>query len=503
MQAKGTTLNPHEGSLRILIDTNIFIAAESVSTCLHPRWQEATRLYRHATELGHTVCVGSGIVADLARHKDPVHRSDRFHQLQRYYRLDPIEVPEGFQKAAGYPPHINAQSRVDLSLLLAIDRGAAHWLVTNDLGILFHATKLGIEEKVLTLTDALEILSLQLRRPIRIPAVEELKGYRINPDDPIFDSFPDEYDMKNWLRNKVGREGRPCLVMHQSEQPLDAIAILKREEHAKWNLPGRVLKICTFKVAEHARGVKRGELLLWSIFQHARANDFDSVFVEVFESEEAVISLFESFGFGRAGTTKRPNELVLSKTLTPPNITSEDFEPLEYNIRYGPGAISPKRWFAVPIIPQWHSSLFPTAEPSDQLTLFDEVTGHGNAIRKAYICNSNTKLLRAGDALLFVRTHESSMANVVGVVEDTIRSTSPIEIMSFTGRRTVYTPDEIDAMCRQNEILAIRFRLDRVLEQPLPTETLIRNKVFERTPMSIQRISNETGIKWINQLALK
>lgn len=486
--------------LRILLDTNIFIAAESDSHPPHVNADAAKRLYSSATQLGHTLCLGSGIRDDIARHRDENHKQKRRLQLARYHVLNPIEVPLGFQAKAGYPPRINEASRVDLTLLLALDRGAAQWLVTEDLRILPHARALGLEDRVFTLSDALDVLDLQQLRPISVPAIHTVAGYELDRDDPIFNDFAAEYNIRTWLREKVAAEERPCLIMRGPEGGLDAVVILKDESDDTWDLPGRVLKICTFKVAERARGVKRGELLLWAIFEHARANGFTSVFVEAFEHEHEVIQLFGSFGFMRIAGTRREGEVVLAKRLHPVGSSGRIESPLEFNVAYGPGALQLDRVFLVPIVPRWHRSLFPVADDSRQLSLYEGLSDHGNAIRKAYLCKSNSRQLGAGDTLLFLRTRTEQMVNVVGVVEDTLRSSDPTEVLAFTGRRTVYTPNEIDGMCRNRAVLAVRFRLDRVLDTPIAANELVQRRVMARSPQSIQQVRDGGALLWLKDV---
>ncbi|TCI98928.1 GNAT family N-acetyltransferase [Aeromicrobium sp. IC_218] len=486
-------------SLRILIDTNIFIAAESEATKLHVNAVNATALYRLATELRHTLCVGSGTLEDIARHHDEAHRAKRRQQLQRYHIFDSVDIPPGLQAKAGYPPRINAQSRVDLSLLLLLDRGAAQWLVTEDQRILPHARALQLEDRVFSLSDSLDVLSRQRHQPVNVPAVTEIKGYQLDRDDPIFDEFADEYDIRAWLKNKVAPEARVCLVMQDPGESLDAVVILKEETETSGGLPGKVLKICTFKVSPHARGVKRGELLLWAVFEHARTNAYDSMFIEVFSREVALIELFEAFGFTKLDTTDREDELVLGKRLQPAS-RPDGLDPLGYAIEFGPGAIAPTRWFIVPIIPKWHRSLFPVADDSGQFALYDGMTDQGNAIRKAYVCHSPSKQLRPGDTLLFLRTRQNQMANVIGVVEETTRSSDPTRVLEFTGRRTVYTPAEIADMCSKGEVLAIRFRLDRVLDTPISSDELRERGVMARSPMSVQLVSDEGAVEWLETL---
>lgn len=485
--------------LRILIDTNILIAAESAADAPHPNSQRASTLYRIATALGHTLCLAAGVREDLARHQDSTHRRTREHQLQRYHVLNRIDMPPDFQKLAGYPPRINEQSRVDLSLLLALQRGAAQWLVTEDQRIIPHARELGLADRVFNLADALDVLRRQQAQPVLIPSVEQIAGYELDPNDPIFGDFSAEYDIRRWLHDKVAKEARPCLVMRQVASPLDAVVILNDEKQQTWSLEGRVLKICTFKVADHARGLKRGEMLLWSIFEHARLNAYDAIFVEAFEDEFELLDMFGSFGFTKLEPTLRAGEFAYGKRLRPPQSASQ-LDGLSHHVAFGPPALLVDRIFLVPIIPLWHSQLFPVADTSGQLSLMGELTDPGNAIRKAYLCHGKISTLAPGDTLLFFRTRQDQMLNVIGVVEETLRSADPATVLGFTGRRTVYTPNEVSTMCARSPVLAIRFRLDRVLDTPVSMGELIARGVMARSPQTVQQVKDPGAIGWLRNL---
>lgn len=482
--------------LRILLDTNVVIAAESDEHPRHPRAGQAAELLSLSARLGHVVCVASTIRDDFARHAEAAHRVRRDWQLQRYHVLDPIAVPSGFRERAGYPPSVGPSGQVDMTLLLALERRAAQWLVTDDQGIHDHARTLGLSDRTFTLADAIDVLARQLAQPIAVPAVREVKGFQLDTDDPIFDDFDPSYDVRRWVQTKVAPEHRPCLVIGEPGH-LDSLVVLNEERYQAWGLPGKVLKVCTFKVAPQARGIKRGELLLWAVFQYARANAYDSIFIEVFDRELVLIAMLEAFGFHKiAVTTARPGELVYGKLLRAEGRRA--LSPLRHHITYGPGALAAERIFLVPIIPQWHASLLPAAE--EQLELMPGLTDQGNAIRKAYLSKTNSRLLAPGDVLLFLRTHEARQVRAVGVVEETAVSSDPVEVLEFTGRRTVYTPREVSEMCSERPVLAIRFRLDRVLDTPLSAADLIEHGAMRRSPQSIAQITNPGAIGWLQDL---
>jgi hypothetical protein len=158
----------------------------------------------------------------------------------------------------------------------------------------------------------------------------------------------------------------------------------------------------------------------------------------------------------------------------------------------------------IPIEPRWHRVLFPDAEPVDEDALFPATLGlttqpFGNALRKAYLCNAPTRLLRPGDPLLFYRSSDRKAVHVVGVCEDTLVSRDPAEIVAAVGRRTVYSLQDIQNLARRNEVLVVMFRQDRILRSdPITLPELIGTRVLNSWPQSITQTRPE-GTAWLAQ----
>jgi hypothetical protein len=187
--------------------------------------------------------------------------------------------------------------------------------------------------------------------------------------------------------------------------------LLKTEEEGAYELSGPMLKICTFKVADGYAGAKFGELLLKAIFNDVGATRFSSLYVEVLLKHSNVIDFLQDFGFLDSGKRSARGQIVMVKSLRPgPAATTLD--DLTYQIRYGPPALRCRQAvYVVPIRPEWHDQLFPERTPggsaSQQLTLFSPqplTRPWGNALRKAYLCNSSTSTVAPGDVLLFYRS---------------------------------------------------------------------------------------------------
>ena len=306
---------------------------------------------------------------------------------------------------------------------------------------------------------------------------------------------------------RADSERRICLVVLDDDEQYAALAILKEGGECDYEFHTPIIKISTFKVATHHAGAKYGELLLKSIFMIAARKQVSTLYVEVFNKHEPLIDLFEAFGFRKSSYQTSRDELVLAKNLAHATDSSK-YSPLEFHVLFGPPAIQTTiRSFIVPIIPKWHSMLFPDSPaespysqmPLPGLEIESENHPSGNALRKAYLCNSNTEALEPGDVLLFYRSHDLKAITTVGVVESTIRSADPQEIMTYVGRRTVYRPDEIVMMCRSvRGVLAILFRQDRFVESPWQLDELQGNGVLRGWPQTIVRVG-EKGCTWVRQ----
>lgn len=481
--------------LTILIDSNIFIALESLGISPDAHSHDSAKFNRLASQLGARITVAAATREDILR--APKERQNaRLEQLSRYFVLDPVPRDQELARRAGFSEPLRLNNEVDLDILGALEAGAADWLVTQDVSLRKRARRAGLGNRVLSLPEVLETLSALVSKPSLLPSVATIVGYQIDTDAPIFDSLKLDYpEFIQWWRDRVAKEHRDVLVLGSHSSP-EGIAVLKLETDMPHGLQGKVLKICTFKTDGAYQGTKRGELLLSAAIDYARRNGCKRTYLEVLPSKESLLHWLVEFGFVliKDAVTQR-GEHVVMKELVPPT-ESPQLSALEYNIAYGPGALRPEAVHLVPIQPQFHRRLFPTAEA--QLPLFPRSEPCGNAIRKAYLCNAHTRTLEPGDAVIFIRTGGKSMATAVGVVESTQISREPHQIMAFVGNRTVYSFDEMIKLCQNRETLAIRFRLDRIITPSWSIIDLQSAGVLRSAPRSIQKV-RERGTEWLRQ----
>jgi GNAT superfamily N-acetyltransferase len=324
--------------------------------------------------------------------------------------------------------------------------------------------------------------------------------HTLNREDPIWDSFRQDYaNFDQWF-NRVRADNRPAWTITPDDQ-LAAVAIAKREDDSPYGLSGRVLKVTNFKVADEHQGRKYGELLLKSIFGFAHGNQYSYIYVTAFEHHSGLIAVLEDFGFTAVDRVDTTDEIVLAKTLLPSGAGDEQLSPLDYHLSLGPPAIHPlsENWFIVPIEPRFHTALFPS--PGDQPTLpgIDEwPRGYGNAIKKAYLSRTSSRRVTPGATLLFYRSHDLHAVRAVGIAERIVVSGDPQVLASFVSSRTVYSYPEIENMATDREVVAILFRHDRDLPAPISLRELIDHDALLQAPQSIASCRSE-GIEWLKQ----
>ncbi len=485
------------GYVRFLIDSNIFIPLEPTRlTDVEAGTPLATEFARLVTEAGHQLCVHPSTLEDIRRDQEETRRTLREIQFTKYPALtEPPRPSLRMEEILGAVAR-ETNDWVDHQLLAALDANAVDLLVTEDQSLTRKAARIGLEQRVYTIPEAISFVrDLFDLAPPPPPAVEQIIAHNLDETDPIFESLRSDYDgFDDWL-TKCKLEHREARVVRGEGSEYAGICIIKREETGEFGLKGKVLKLCTFKISERHNGFRFGELLLKDIFEYASINKFEMIYVTVFERHGHLMALLGNFGFQPIAFKTAHGETVLVKRLSFTNQELASLDPLEFNIRFGPSAIRlvGVPTFLIPIMPEFHRLLFPDAET--QLTIFPGRHPCGNSIRKAYLCNAAIRRITPGSNLLFYHSEKKQMIMVLGVVEQTMVSSTPANIARYVGKRTVYSFKQIQELCNK-EVLAILFRQSFLLPEPITLEELKKKKYISAAPQSIMQLPEEAS-EWL------
>jgi GNAT superfamily N-acetyltransferase len=289
--------------MKLLLDTNIIISLDPKDLrAVEEGSAAAARLHQLALLGGHALFVHPYMSVDFGRDADVPRREFRELQLAKYPPLaNPPAISATISSKIGEAPS-GSNDWVDHSLLAALVADAIDVIVTNDQRIHRKARRLAVGDRVLILEQAVRLLAEAVDEVNPAPpAVESVKAYELEPTDPIFESFRRDYGsvFDPWLQKCRRQHRQSWIIRAHSTGQLDAIAIVNPEKFPPPPATGQTLKLCTFKVADHAHGLRYGELLLGVVFEYALHNEYEHIYVTAFDRQEALIDLLEDFGFER------------------------------------------------------------------------------------------------------------------------------------------------------------------------------------------------------------
>lgn len=479
--------------MRALIDTNVLIALEPTSVKNREgQLLIAAEFSRLAQTVGWQIVTHPVQERDLDNDKDGERRALRKELIGKYPKLEyRPKLPASFESFA-VSRGVKGNDAIDAVLLDAIETNAAHYLITNDLGIHKKAARVKLQDRILTVSSAVALLRQLAPEPKSPPpAVELVKAYNLDRDDPIWESFRSDYIGFDAWFTKCQLEERTSFLV-ESSLGYEAVAIVNREVSPPPGLQGAVLKICSFKVAERSYGRRLGELLLRAIFDFAVNTGQESLFIELFPKQEQLILTLETFGFEKLAV-KQSGELVYEKPMKLPPNGEQLKTGLSFHSRFGPRAID---WdqpvFIVPIQPRYERMLFPGCQP--QRAFFGGEEPYGNSIRKVYVCNSPITKISEGAVLLFYRSEVESAITVVGVAEDTLRTSDVMALTAYASKLTVFPPHDLEAMTARGA-LAIKFRFAHQIEPAIRLQELRVRQVLSAAPQSIGQVSR--SLEWL------
>lgn len=492
--------------MNLLFDTNVFIPLEPGTLADEEPGSDAARhLFQLAVQTGTQIYLHPAQRKDIEQDKQIDRRKLRLSLFEKYLSLPkPPAVTEPFLASIGNPePESNHW--IDANLIAALHRDAVSILVTEDKGIHSRCGKLNLGDRCRTVAQTIEILRDEL--PIEsggLPAVRSLLAHELNEQDPIFDSFREDYpDFDTWL-SKCKQEHRQCWVVELAGRTDYAgVCIVNRQDRAWEDASDPTLKICTFKIANDVLGMKLGDLLLHAVFEFSKVNSFQTLFIETYRKQTRLIYLLEIYGFGfHKEKTDKSGEIEFRKKMKP---TGEDTKltPLDFHRMYGPYQVSLEhsRLFVIPIEPRFHRMLFPNLEA--QGDLFAGQESYGNTLRKAYLCNASTNQVRQGDAVLFYRSQKRQGITAIGIVEDVIKTSDAVELGKFARRRTVYPDSDIEKMTEGRKALGLIFRYAPILQDRIPLQTLTDAGLLKSHPQSIVQLKEDANLWLRNVLNLK
>jgi predicted nucleic acid-binding protein len=440
--------------MRVLLDTNIIIHREATKIIN----KEIGILFNWFDKLHYEKCIHPLSLSEIRKHNDEDVVKTIEAKVQNYNLLK-TEAPEVKEIVNLRAKHDrNDNDKVDTSLLKEVFCKRVNYLITEDRALHFKADELGIAEVVFTIDDFLEKVTAENPSLTDYKTLSVRKEYfgKINIDDPFFDSFKEDYKgFEEWFNSK---SDEIAYISQSDDGEILAFLYVKIEDKSEYYgdintvfSPMHRLKIGTFKVISN--GYKLGERFLKIVFDNALANKVDEIYVTVFdnrEEHERLIGLLEDWGFEYYGvkSTASGKERVYVKKFKPiPDASNPK--------KTYPFIKKDRRYFIVPIYPEYHTELFPDSILKNESPQnYVENAPHRNAIQKVYISRSIYRDLMPGDVIIFYRTGGKyrGVISTIGIVESIITDiNNENEFISLCRKRSVFSDKSLSEHWNYNK----------------------------------------------------
>ena len=389
----------------------------------------------------------------------------------------------------------NIKDIIDDNLLYCVYRDAADFLITNRNAIHDKAAMIDSADRVLYLDEALKYFPKQFP-PISFKAsasvLRRVSLRDLDLSESSLRGLGEDYSgFEQWLRYEAER-GMEAWVYVDDQYP-GALLIMEEElVDARQSPDGRKrLKISIVILTRPGYSV--AELFIRLAVEFSVSHNIDRIYLaRCIGADDVMIRLIEDFGFSHAeGETGAG---MFFKELRPP----DSADPLIVSKVYYPSFYdgTEVKKFIIPIKPRYYNLLFQDSVITGD-TLFDDyiLIQEGNAIRKAYICNSRIKKIAPGDILLFYLSHTERSLTAVGIVEEVYRDVDkPDRIMKYIGKRTVYERWDIERLAGRGALILL-FRWHFALQPFLRYEDLVKHGIVLQAPQTIMEIPHDKYLR--------
>ena len=504
--------------MKFLLDTNVAISLEDPPHTVKPA---NAKFARTCQQFDVKLVVAEPNYLDISRDHDIKRRQVFRSKLDKYPKLEKVHLPEQETLEERFGEANGHNDLRDIELLAITARRAVNFLISEDIGLHRRAQRAGVDDLVLDVRGALELLEqLFVPKPVELFDVESVPAYSLDIGDSLFDSLRDDYPgFDQWFQDRCVSTSRECWVV-RIDQQLAGIIVRKDETPAEADCRSngdKILKLCTFKVSSGFLGEKLGELLLKQALWWSLLNSYDVVYLTAYERHGELIDLLVRYGFEQTEMIDS-GEWLLERTIhpVPANLDlAADKIAVRNRCLYPSFILSENtRTFYVPIRAEYHERLFPEKSRRVQIELFPRVLSDGttnrtpgNTIRKVYLCRARTHRLQPGDILAFYLSKDTQFKNyqsitTLGVVDGVAEATTLDEVVRATAKRSVFSLNEIEKLVneRPTPLKIIDFLLVSHLENPIGLEKLKALGAVRGPPQTIIECKNSARVQLHEEL---
>ena len=472
---------------KILLDTNMMIYLLD-DHILDEKISKLTKILYDSDK--YIIAIHPNTIVEAGKIKDQ-NKKDIFISKLGVYKIieNPPRATEDFNKQVGCK---NENDLIDNEMLYAVVRNCVSYFITNDKRLLKKAELLKLNDRVLSIDDAIEKFKQEEKVTVETPVfIKKEYLYNMDLNDDFFTTL--RYDYKGfdeWFVKKQRKEEMAYVTMTKDNKVTSFLMLKEENENEDYSFfekpfnPAKRIKVSTFKVSD--TGKKIGECFIKIMVNEAIQKNIDEIYVTTFEKQESLIYLLKKYGFSlfTHKNTKKSDDKIEREAIYVKNIKDKS--------QYPYVQIKDQGIFIFPVIPKYHKLLFEDAEGSYQISI-DDTQGKNtsaNAIKKAFISNAKRKNLKPGDIVLFYASHNKKAITTLGIVETTWNEfESQEEIFNIVRKRTAYDKEELKLVTHLDS-LVIMFKHYITFKNPITYDYLYNNgivKGYIQGPISIEK----------------
>lgn len=442
---------PIKGS-SILMDTNIIIDRESISVV--PPF-EVQHLFKRIDDLKCIKMVSKESYKELEKYSKKEIKSNILAKLASYNVIEENNTTDDLYKTIIDSFIDKENGKVDNNLLLQVYNDSCSYLLTNDKYMLSKAEKLYIRDRVQTPLELLDRIEKDYPEltDYNILNIKKKAFSSINLSDDFFDSLKSSYkEFSKWFRSKAN-DNEFAYVFESDDRILGFLYVKTEgfeEDYSKIEptfQKKKRLKVGTFKI--NYPGFRIGERFLNIVFDNARKQDVDEIYITMFQNSDEVIQLrnmLEQWGFKYWGT--KNSEIVLVKDMRQYDYTK--------NPKYNFPLLKEKyNVFYLPIEPQYHTDLFPDMFlKNENIKLYEENKAHRFALEKVYVSGNYFTKVKPGDIVLIYRKGDrwpkkyTSTITGIAIIESSDTPTNIEDYLKLCSNRSLFSRKELYKMYR-------------------------------------------------------
>lgn len=472
---------------KILLDTNMMIYLLD-DHILDEKISKLTKILYDSDK--YIIAIHPNTIVEARKIKDQNKKNIFISKLEVYKIIEnPPRATEDFNKQVGFK---NKNDLIDNEMLYAVERNCVSYFITNDKELLKKAEILKLNDRVLSIDDAINKFKEEEKVIVETPVfIKKEFLYNMDLNDDFFTTLRFDYKgFDNWFIKKQRKEEMAYVTMTKENKVTSFLMLKEEDENEDYSAfekpfsPAKRIKVSTFKVSD--TGKKIGECFIKIMVNEAIQKNVDEIYVTTFEKQESLIYLLKQYGFKlftHKNTTKS-DDTIEREAIYVKNIKDKSQYPFVQ--------LKDQGIFVFPVIPKYHKLLFEDAEESYQISI-DDTQGKNtsaNAIKKAFISNAKIKKIKPGDIVWFYASHNRKAITVLGIVETTWNDfESQEEIFNIVRKRTAYDEEELK-LVTQLDSLVIMFKHYITFKNPITYDFLYNNGIvngYIQGPISIER----------------